>query len=66
VLPPGRKSPSGSKVVGKINILMEKTYIMRSTNSKSEKATQLQAWTGTKDSRRLWLPDFKTIGTRRW
>jgi len=27
------------------------------------KAIPLQAWTGPKDSRRLRLPDFKTIGT---
>jgi len=27
------------------------------------KAISLQAWTGPEGSRRLWLPDFKTIGT---
>jgi hypothetical protein len=27
------------------------------------KATPLQAWTGPEGSRRLRLPDFKTIGT---
>jgi hypothetical protein len=27
------------------------------------KATSLEAWTGPKGSRRLRLPDFKTIGT---
>jgi len=27
------------------------------------KAIQLQAWTGPKGSRRLRLPDFRTIGT---
>ena len=27
------------------------------------KATPLQAWTGAEGSRRLRLPDFKTIGT---
>jgi hypothetical protein len=27
------------------------------------KAIPLQAWTGPQDSRRLRLPDFKTIGT---
>jgi len=27
------------------------------------KAIPLQAWTGPKSSRRLRLPDFKTIGT---
>jgi hypothetical protein len=30
------------------------------------KAIPLQALTGPKGSRRLRLPDFKTIGTRRW
>ena len=29
-------------------------------------AIPLHAWTGTEGSRRLRLPDFKTIGTRRW
>jgi len=27
------------------------------------KATPLQAWTGPEDSRRLRLPDIKTVGT---
>ena len=31
--------------------------------SKKGKAVPLQTWTGPKDSRRLRLPDFKTIGT---
>jgi len=30
------------------------------------KAIPLQAWTGPKGSRRLRIPDFKTIGTWRW
>jgi len=30
------------------------------------KAIPLQAWTGPQGSRRLRLPDFKTIGTWRW
>ena len=30
------------------------------------KAIPLQAWTGQEGSRRLRLPDFKTIGTWRW
>jgi len=34
--------------------------------SKKGKAIPLQAWTGPEVSRRLRLPDFKTIGTRRW
>jgi len=31
-----------------------------------DKAIPLQAWTDSKVSRRLRLPDFKTIGTWRW
>jgi hypothetical protein len=30
------------------------------------KAIPLQAWTGPEGSWKLWLPDFKTIGTWRW
>jgi len=30
------------------------------------KTIPLQAWKGPEGSRRLRLPDFKTIGTRRW
>jgi len=30
------------------------------------KAVPLQAWRGPEDSIRLRLPDFKTVGTRRW
>jgi len=30
------------------------------------KEIPLQAWTGHEDSRRLWLPDFKKIGTLWW
>jgi hypothetical protein len=28
-----------------------------------DKTIPLQAWTGPEDSRRLWVSDFKTIGT---
>jgi hypothetical protein len=31
-----------------------------------DNAIPLQAWTGPADSRKLKLPDFKTIGTLRW
>jgi hypothetical protein len=31
-----------------------------------EKAIPLQAWTGREGSWRLRLPNFKTLGTRRW
>jgi len=30
------------------------------------KAIRLQAWTGPEGSRKVRLPDFKTIGTGRW
>jgi len=30
------------------------------------KAIPLQSWAGPEGSRRLRLPDLKTIGTRRW
>jgi len=30
------------------------------------KTIPLQAWTGPEGSRRLRLPDFKTIGTGKW
>jgi len=30
------------------------------------KAIPLQVWTGSEGSRKLRLPDFKTIGTWRW
>jgi len=33
---------------------------------KEGKAIPLQAWTGPEGSRRLRLPDFKTIRTGRW
>jgi len=33
---------------------------------KLSKAIPLQAWTDPEGSRRLRIPDFKTIGTRRW
>jgi hypothetical protein len=33
---------------------------------KKSKAISLQAWAGPEDSRRLRLPDFKTISTQRW
>jgi hypothetical protein len=31
-----------------------------------DKAIPLQAWTGPEGSRRLRLPDFKTVGTGKW
>jgi len=37
-------------------------YEINNNNNKS-KAIPLQAWTGPENSRRLRLPDFKTVGT---
>jgi hypothetical protein len=39
---------------------------MNVINTVKGKAIPLQAWTGPEDSRRLRLPDFKTIGAWRW
>jgi len=36
---------------------------LRNWTSKKGKAIPLQAWTGPEGSRRLRLPDFKTVGT---
>jgi hypothetical protein len=36
------------------------------TARKKGKAIQLQAWTGPEGSRRMRLPDFKTIGSWKW
>jgi hypothetical protein len=41
-------------------------YRVISAINTSRKAIQLQAWIGSAGSRRLRLPDFKTIGTWRW
>jgi hypothetical protein len=41
--------------------------VQRPTERKTASITRkLQAWTGPEGSRRLRLPDFKTIGTWRW
>jgi len=42
------------------------TRKMEVIKGKYGKAIPLQVWTGPEGSRRLRLPDFKTIGTRRW
>jgi hypothetical protein len=41
------------------NTVLSYIYIL---SIKKDKAIPLQAWTGPKCSRRLRLPDFKTIG----
>ena len=48
---------SYKRSVDKISVLHIYIYFL---------ATPLQAWTGPEGSRRLRLPDFKTIGTWRW
>jgi len=45
---------------------LETTVLQFSYNMIKGKAIPLQAWTGPEVSRRLMLPDFKTIGTGRW
>jgi len=40
-----------------------KTYMYMGKGKSKGKAIPLQAWTGPEGSRRLRLPDFKTIGT---
>ena len=45
------------RAVKKVDVKLQHTQI------KQGKAVPLQAWTGPEDSRRLRLPDFKTIGT---
>jgi len=41
-------------------------YIVNKHSKGKGKAIPLQAWTGPEGSRRLRLPDFKTISTQRW
>ena len=36
--------------------------LILSSNTEKGKAIPLQAWTGPEDSRRLRIPDFKTVG----
>jgi len=44
-------------------ILVTKLLFGQKHNNKKGKAIPLQAWTGPEGSKRLRLPDFKTIGT---
>jgi hypothetical protein len=48
-----------------ITITNKRTYNDQKSYIKG-KAIPLQAWTGPEGSRRLRLPDFKAVGTRRW
>ena len=46
------------------NITLNVVNVLQHTNTASEgKTIPLQAWTGPEGSRRLRLPDFKTVGT---
>ena len=47
----------------KINGIGLKLWLWIKHKASKGKATPLQAWTGPEGSRRLRLPDFKTIGT---
>jgi len=39
------------------------TTLIELVNERKGKAIPLQAWTGPEGSRRMMIPDFKTIGT---
>jgi hypothetical protein len=55
------------KIKGKINSTNKKAQIIWIKYVKGKgKSTLLQALTGPEGSRRLRLPDFKTIGTCTW
>ena len=55
-----------------VNLAMSKCLcrllngLLKTVDQIKGKAIPLQAWSGPEGSRRLRLPDFKTIGTRRW
>jgi len=40
-----------------------KIHSLAVLNTVKDKAIPLQVWTGSEDSRRLRLPDFKTVST---
>jgi len=46
-----------------INITCSEFLWVKGKGKRKNKATPLQDWTGPEGSRRLRLPDFKTIGT---
>jgi len=46
-----------------IEFTKPQNFISNNNNNNNNKAIPLQAWTGPKGSRRMRLPDFKTIGT---
>ena len=64
------ESPCRGTATGRTFLVVgwEVPYYRGTCKKKKErkKATPLQAWTGSESSRRLRLPDFKTISTWRW
>jgi hypothetical protein len=52
-----RRNPSGRTVA---------LGLTQPLTEMSKKAIPVLAWTGPEGSRMLRLPDFKTVGTRRW
>jgi hypothetical protein len=59
---------SGSKISlpNNVNLIAFYLYAYDSKYFVKSEAIPLQAWTGPEGSRRVRLPDFKTIGTGRW
>jgi len=55
-----------SDIFGLFVLCANKEYLMTPKFFYKDKAIPLQAWTSPKGSRRLRLPDFMTVGTRRW
>ena len=57
-------TPGGSSTVHIYTLTIHRTTQITTEQHKGKgKAIPLQAWTGREGSRRLRLPDFKTIGT---
>jgi len=50
-------------LAAEVTLYYPMTSLVRYQVKKKGKAIPLQAWTGPEGSRRLRLPDFKTIGT---
>jgi len=49
------------------NLTWRMSFLCCSTEATNRgKAIPLQAWTGPQGSRRLGLPNFKTVGSWRW
>ena len=65
-----KKTPASKIFFKRVNPSQPQRYFLSLHNNRvvctQSKAIPLQAWTGPEGSRRLRLPDFKTIGTWRW